>query len=90
MALRPVASLSLGSLLEMQIPPPVLLDHSVNLEMVGVGLNTLQVILMEGAGWLLLYAAPPTGIVPSVLAFKRGPDFGKLVGDHNCHLVCKV
>ena len=28
--------------------------NSVNLERVGVGLNKLQVILMEGGGWLLL------------------------------------
>ena len=50
----------------------------------------LQVILMEGWDWLLLSATPPTGITTSMLTFKRGPDFVKLVVEHNFQPVRKV
>ena len=45
---------------------------------------------MEGWDWLLLSATPPTGITTSMLTFKRGPDFVKLVVEHNFQPVCKV
>ena len=45
---------------------------------------------MEGWDWLLLSATPSTDIITSLLTFKRGPDFVKLVVDHNFQPVRKV